>query len=288
MQTSSAATLTVAGVDIGVTTGSVVYSYYLQNTGSAELGLTASVALPDLQASADGSETWMLASNDPENPIGLSVTAAGTPVATKADVHAYALNIDRTSEIKAERLPLIPFSDAADKAVAALSPATADRLTALGIVSPRDPAQPAEPVAADWTLRVVRSWRLALPPGKTTPVEVKFAPIVAQYRLAKGDEESIDELKDDACLTPTAENALRSRLKGSGAWKVTDLSVDVTGPANWNDNPSPTLSVQKPAPNAIVAFCGIDDKTAGKPVVLGTAPDDSSEIRIVMFEPAPK
>ena len=40
--------------------------------------------------------------------------------------------------------------------------------------------------------------------------------------------------------------------------------------------------------DAIVAFCGIDEKTAGKPTVLGTAPDDNDGIRIVIFEPAGK
>jgi len=33
---------------------------------------------------------------------------------------------------------------------------------------------------------------------------------------------------------------------------------------------------------------GMDDKTASKPAVLGVAPDDDDEIRIVIFEPAAK
>lgn len=288
METSSAAALAIAGIDIGVAAGNVAYAYYLRNTGSADVALTASVSLPDLQASANDSETWVLSSNQAENPIGLAVTVGGAPVTTKADVHAYALGLDRTSEIKAEHLPLIPFGPVADKALAALSHDAADRLAALGIVSPRDPAQPNEPAASGWTLRVVHSWRLTLPAGKTTPVEVKFKPIVAEYQLGKADLDSVDDLKDDVCLRPAALNAIQARLKNGGVWKVTDLTVDVTGPTNWNDNASPTLSVQKPGPNAIIAFCGIDEKTVGKPAVLGTAPDDSEEVRIVMFQPMAK
>ena len=288
LQIGSVPNLVIHGVDISVASNSIAYSYYFENTGSTELGLTASVSLPSLEASADGSETWVLGSNDPENPIGLSITAAGAPVTTKAEVHAYALDLDRLAEIKAERLPLIPFGPALDKALAALSPEAAARLAALGLISLPNPAQPKAVPIADWTLEVVHSWRQVLPPRKTTPIVVKFTPVVAQYKLGKGDEQDIADMKDDVCIKPPVLNALRSRLWGGGSWKVTDISIDNEAPAHWIDSPNPTLSVQKPTANAIVAFCGMDDKTASKPAVLGVAPDDDDEIRIVIFEPAAK
>lgn len=286
LHTGASPDLTIVGIDISVAANSVVYSYYLQNTGSAELGIAATVALPELQASTDGSETWVLSSNDPENPVGLSITAAGTPVTTRTLVRAQALDLDRTAELKAEHLPLIPFGPATDKALAALSPDVARRLAAMGIVSPRDPQNPGDPAVADWSLNVVHAWRLVLPPGKTTPVAVKFTPVVGHYKLAKGDQDSLDDMKDDLCLKPPALTALQTRLKNGGAWQVTELSVAADAPNNWNDSPNPTLSVQKPEPGSIVAFCGIDDKSSGKPVVLGTAPDDSEDIRIAIFAPA--
>ncbi len=288
LQIGSSANLVVEGIDIKVASNGIVYSYSLKNAGAAELGIAAAVSLPELAASADGSETWVLAANDPENPIGLTITAGGAPVTTKAEVHASALGLDRLAEIKAEHLPLIPFGPETDKALAALSPATAGRLAALGIVSLRDPKEPNEPLTADWTLDVVRSWRQVLPPGKTTPIVVKFIPVKAQYRMEKEDLDDLDDMKDDVCFKPQVLGALQSRLKSNGAWKVIDMTVSVSAPSQWLDSPNPTLSVQKPKPDAIVAFCGIDEKTAGKPMVLGSAPDDTDEIRIVIFEPAGK
>jgi hypothetical protein len=290
LQIGSDANLDVAGFDINVANDKIVYSYFLKNTGPAELALAAAISLPDLRASADNSETWTLASGDPENPVGLTIAAAGAPVTTKAEVHAYALGLDRLAEIKAERLPLIPFGPQTDKALAALAPEAVDRLAALGIVSPRDPAQPKAPSTADWSLEVVQSWRLVLPPGKTTPVAVRFTPVKAQYRLGKGDEQDIEDMKDDLCLTPLVLSALEARLKGGGAWAATEISLADAAPTSWLDSPTPTLSVQKPKPDAIVAFCGIDEKTAGKPIVLGVAPDDqeNNELRIAIFEPAGK
>ena len=135
---------------------------------------------------------------------------------------------------------------------------------------------------------MVRIWRQVLPPGKTTPIVVKFIPVVAQYKLAKGDEQDIRDMNDDLCLKPQVLSVLQSRLNGGGGWKVTDISLADEAPAHWVDSPNPTLSAQKPTPDAIVAFCGMDDKTASKSTVLGVAPDDSEKIRIVIFEPAAK
>lgn len=288
LQIGSAANVEVAGYDISVAGDGVTYSYYFKNNGTAEVTVAATLELPALQASADGSETWVLASKDADNPVGLAITAAGAPVPTKAEVHAYALGIDRLAEIKAEHLPLIPFGPDADKALAALAPDAAERLAALGIVSPPIPGQPKAPVVPDWTLDVVRSGRLALPAGKTTPVIVKFIPVKAQYRIGKGEQSDLDDMKEEICLRPQVLSTLQSRLKGGGAWNVTDIALAADAPAHWIDSAPPTLSVQKPKPDAIVAFCGIDEKSANRPAVLGTAPDENSGIRVVIFEPAGK
>jgi hypothetical protein len=288
LQIGSAADLDVEGIDINVTIGSVVYSYLLKNAGERELKLTASVSMPELQASADGSHTWVLASNNPENPVGLAVTAAGEPVTLKADVHAYALGLDRSTGIKTERLPLIPFGAETDKALAALPPDTVSRLAALGIISPRDPDQPKEPLIADWSLDSVLSWQQVLPPGKDVPLVVKFTPVRGEYRLAQADLYDLDSMKDEICLQPEGLGALQSRLKAGDAWKVFDLTLAVDGPAHWIDNPLPVLSVQKPQADAIVAFCGMDNRTSGRATVLGVTRDNTDEVRIVIFTPAAK
>jgi hypothetical protein len=288
LQVASSADLEVDGMDISITKDSVVYSYLLKNGGTTELSLTASVSMPKLQASADGSQTWVLASNNPENPVSLTITAAGEPIAPQAQLHAYALGLDRTAEITAEHLPLMPFGPATDKALAALSLDTINRLAALGIVSPHDPDQPKASLGADWTLDNVLSWRQTLPPGKTLPILIKFTPVKAEYRLVKGDQDDLDDLKDDVCLQPQVLGTLQSRLKSGGAWIVTDITLSVGGPAHWVDNPVPTLSVQKPQGDAIIAFCGMDDKTANRATVLGVASDNASEIRVVVLTPGRK
>jgi hypothetical protein len=283
LQIGSAPNLSVSGFDIHVEKDSVVYSYFLKNTGAAEFGVTAAVSLPELQASTD--QTWTLASNDPEDFVGLTITSAGATVATTAQVHAYSLGIDRLAEIKAAHLPLIPFGPEVDKTLAALSQEAAGRLAALGLISPGDTAQKVAAVP-DWSLNVARSWQQLLPPGKTTPVVIKFIPVKAQYKMAKADQDGLGDMKDGFCLKPEVLRALQSRLQGNGAFKVSEIVLADDQPAHWIDSPKPTISVQKPKPDVIVAFCGMDDKSAGKPSVLGVGPEDNNEIHIVMFEPA--
>jgi uncharacterized protein DUF4424 len=288
LQIASVPNLEIAGFDIAVAPNDVTYSYSLKNNGPTDLAIAAAITLPELQASPDGSTTWTLAGTDPENPINLIVTAGGAPVTSKAEVHATALGVDRLAEVKAEHLPLIPFGEAADKAMAALSPQAADRLAAQGLVSPRDPSDPKTPLVADWALDVVRSWSLVLPAGKTTPVVIKFVPVVAHYRLTKGDEGDLNDMKDEICLKPQVLGTLQARIKSGSAWAVTDIVLADDAPARWIDSAPATLSVQKPKPDAIISFCGMDDKTAGKPTVLGAAPEDNEGIRILIFEPAAK
>jgi hypothetical protein len=288
LQIGSAADLEVEGIDINVTTGSVIYSYQLKNAGDRELKLTASVAMPELQASSDGSQTWALVSNNPENPVGLAITAAGEPVTPKAELRAYALGLDRTAEIKAAHLPLIPFGPEADKALAALAPDAVNRLAALGIISPRDPDRPKQPPIPDWTLDNVVSWQQVLPPGKNVPIVVKFTPVKGEYRLLLADLDDDDGMKDEICLQPDVLSALQSRLKSGGAWKATEVLIAADGPGHWTDNPVPTLSVQKPQADAVIAFCGMDNKTANRATVLGAAPANTDQVHIVIFAPAAK
>lgn len=101
---------------MSVAVDNVVYTYQLKNNAQAELALFASVAMPVLAASADGSETWALPSSNPENPVSLIVAADGTLIATKVDTRASALGVDRLGEIRAAHLPLVPFDPEIDKA----------------------------------------------------------------------------------------------------------------------------------------------------------------------------
>jgi hypothetical protein len=288
LQMASNADLVVEKIDVAVTIDQVVVSYALRNKGAGDLSLAASIALPGLQMAADSGEIWRLPAATPENPAGLSVAVDGAPIAARAEVKAYALGVDRQAEIKAAHLPLLPFAPEMDKAIGDLSPQSLAELSALGILSPRDPEEPGRKISPDWTLEVVHSWRQALPAGKTTMLTVKYAPLKAEARYGKADALDLEDLKDEACLSPQAIAAAQGRLKAANSvLKAVEIALVNAPPLRWFDSPTPTVSVQKPEREAIVGFCGIDSKSADQPIVRGSeiGGQDPTDFRILIFEP---
>jgi Domain of unknown function (DUF4424) len=288
LQIAADADLTIQRIAIDVTKDQVSTSYSLANKGRKELSLAASIAMPLLQAGPDGTALWALASDNFENPIGLTIAVDGRAVAATIEAKAYAIGIDRLAAIKAAGLPPIPFGAASDKALANLSEATARELAALGIVSPKDPGDPSHSPAADWTLQVVHGWRQALPPAKTIVLATKYAPLKAIMKYRSDDALDLEDLKDEACLTPEMVAALQNKLKAAHSeLTATEIALINDPPAHWIDSPTATIAVTKPSAHAIVAFCGIDAKTADQPIVRGseTGGGDPRDFRILIFEP---
>ena len=290
MVIASDVNLAVEAMAVDVAIDRVTYTYRFRNKGKDKLSLAATVALPDLEVNSEGNSTYILPSQTPDNPIGLTVKSGDQPVATTPFVQAIALGIDRQAEIKAAGFPMIPFGEATDKAIAAAKPDTLGKFEALGLVTPRDPAQPDTPVIADWSLHVVQGWMQPLDPGATNVV-VSFAPIKATYRVDATNIAGFNVLKDQACLTPAEITAARALLKTKDALlQVDDIVLANDGPARWLDNPPATVAVRKPQPNAVVAFCGMDAASASKPVVTGkmAGSSDAAGLRVLVFAPAGK
>lgn len=286
MAIASDSALVVERMAVDVTVDHVRYTYGLKNKGQAPLSLAASIAMPDLEVNTEGTTIYNLPTHVAENPVGLKVTANGAPVATTATTQALALGIDRLADLKAASIPLVPFDADTEKAIAAASPATLDRLVSLGLITPRDPAEPDTPALADWTLHTMHSWMQALPANATTEVEVDFAPVKAVYGVLANGLPGFDALKDQTCLTPQTLAAAKALMKSKNAMlDVYDITLANEGPARWLDNPPGTVTVTKPKPDAVVTFCGMTASTAGDPVVKGKLPGsaDAPGLRVLIF-----
>ena len=286
MAIASDADLAIERMAVAVDVDHVSYTYGLRNKGARPLTLAASVAMPDLEVNTEGTTIYNLPSKTAENPVGLEVTAAGAPVATSPATQALALGIDRLADLKAAHLPLVPFGEDTQKALAAATPETLARLVSLGLITPRDPTEPDTPPLADWTLHIVQTWMQPLPANATTEVKVEFAPVKAVYGVLAEGLPGFDALKDQVCLTPQIMAAAKALLKSKTAMlEVDDIVLSNDGPARWLDNPSGTVAVTKPKPESVVAFCGMTAATAGQPVVRGKLPGsaDAPGLRVLIF-----
>jgi hypothetical protein len=290
LQIASDANLVVESIGVAVALDKVTYTYKLKNKGQSELALAASLAMPELSVSSDGSEIYNLPAEKAENPINLVITSKGTPIAPKIDVRAFALGVDRIADIKAANLPLIPFGPDVEKALASAKPETLDKLANAGIISPRDPNEPKALVTPDWALDVVYSWMQHVAAGESVPVVVSFVPVKGETEFNKESLASLDDFKDDACLTPQALASIKTKLQGKNvALKLTTLVLANDAPTRWAENPRPAVDVVKPSPDAIVGFCGLDPKTSAQPHLTGTMgaiqEEQASDFRVLIFQP---
>ena len=280
--------LEVEAIDIVVGAAKVTQTYRIKNTGAAEVRAAASVAMPDLSASVDGTEEYRIDTSKPENPVGLTITAGGAPVAANVITRAEALGLDRTADIRAAGLPLAPFGPESEKALKALKPEQLTKLGDMGLVSPPEPGQPEVETIADWSLAVTYAWDQVFPPGKSTDIVLAYTPSAARYPLTKESGDALDAFKDDACLPATTIKTLKTKLaaKNAAPLSLTELVVSADKPMRWRAAPSTQVSVDKPAADAIVAFCGADAKTAGQPRVSGKIEDEGgSELRVIVIGP---
>jgi Domain of unknown function (DUF4424) len=273
--------LTIEAIDIAVSATSVTYSYRLGNTGTAALTLAASVALPSLKASSKEDETYRIATGNGENPIGLSIRADDKPVDAKTITRAVALDIERTAEIKALNLPLVPFGPDIDKALKGLAPDALARLTQLGLISPPDDQR--GPQRADWALNVTYAWDQVLPPDKTTTIAMTFRPVSGSFELNADTADTLDDLKEDACLADQLIKPLKAKAAKSPT-PVTEIAISIVNPTRWVPTPSPTITVQKPKPDTVVALCASNVKTYPSHVTAKVSDDEESEdLRVVLI-----
>lgn len=287
LQIAPDARLSATSVAVEISTERIVYTYGFKNGASTNVDMLATVSMPTLEATDDEKAAPQLPKREASNPVGLKVMSGGDPIPTKAHVNASALGVNRLSELNTAKIPLLPFGAETARALRDLPADAVVKLAQLGLVSRFDGAKPNEPVAPAWTLNVVREMLISLPPNAETAVNVSFAPIRADFQIGKGDDDELNSMKEDFCVSAKTLAALRSRLKSGGAWQVSELSIDVDGPSDQIDAPAASISVRKPQPEAVVAFCGANEKTLAADIVTGAAPDDNEdgELHVMLFTP---
>lgn len=295
LQLASHPDIDVEAIDVTMAIDRITYAYKLKNKGATELKLAASVELPPLAPSLDGTEFYDMATASAENPVGLSIRADDMPVAAKVETRALALGVDRAADLKALSVPLIPFGPEVEAALAGLAPDAKRRLAALALVSPPDPAQPALAVAADWTLVVTYAWEQVFAAGKTITLTVGFKPVPGHFELVKETAGTIDDVKDEVCLADPAIKALKARLQAKpGATPPTlpvlDLVVATAKPMRWIVPPTMTMTVDRPKADVVAAFCGADIKAVSptRTTARGPDPDEVTAVRVMMFGVAPQ
>lgn len=273
--------LEVEGIEITVSAERVTYSYRIRNKASADIRVAATFALPELTAPSAEGELHRLDATD--NPIGLTLTADGTPIDAKVEMHAWVLGVDRVQDLRAANIPLVPSGPEAARAVMGLPADTLNRLINLGLVAPPTDGNPPSP---DWSLTIDYVWEQTFPAGKTTNLVASFRPIAGAYQVDKDNANDLDEIQDEVCLPAAALRALKTRLRTRGTSSITDLVISTASPMRWLTRPATSLIIDKPTTDTTVAVCADEVRNASPTRVTGMLQDEQTNtVRILLIGP---
>ena len=237
--------VSVSSFEVKVAGDIATVTYGLRNKGAKDVALTGVFNIGDYTPIALG-DTVLLPSEDPENPVKLTLTLDGAPLASTPQTRTYAIDTDETADLRAAGLPLIPFGPAYEMALAALSVDQADRLAGMGLLSVR--ANPPVKREAKWTLETRRALRLNLKAGKTALLGATFTMTKARSKIGPADQSKIDDLKGSYCASDKVRKAMSARLKAKGSWTMTAYNTTLDSVFDGVDNPPGKFTVQKPAP----------------------------------------
>ncbi|MDO1581251.1 DUF4424 domain-containing protein [Rhizobium oryzicola] len=249
--------------------------YVFTNKSDKNVETVVAFPMPDVE----GSMGLNLALDDREsdNFLGFTVTQDGQAIKPTLDQHVLVAGVDRTDELRAAKVPLLPYSEKTYAALAALPDATKKDWISKGLFL-EDIIDAGKGPQADytplWTLRSTYWWKTTFPAGKTVRVSHRYKPSVGgtveisfvqdgkpnQYYKEYAARYCMDDafLKTGIKLRNDQE---RTNVIYSERW----LSYILKTGANWSNGAIGKfkLAVDKGRPENYVSFCGDGVKKTG-------------------------
>jgi hypothetical protein len=268
------ADVTMAEENLYVSREMVKVDYVFVNNSGKDVESVIAFPMPDVTG---GSESD-IAYGDPEadNFLGFSVVQDGKPIKPELQQRVFAGDIDRTAELVAAKIPLLPYSDKTAAALKALPQDVKDRFIAEGLarVDEYDAGQGwQKDLTPTWTLRSAYWWKTTFPSGKPVKVSHRYTPsvggTVAMSFIENGKpaydyKEYTSRYCIDSDFMKTAAK-LEAKQKAGGPYYTEQwLSYILTTGANWSGPIGKfKLTIDKSKPQDFVSFCGKGVKKVG-------------------------
>lgn len=258
--------------DLRISPHVIDISYVFRNTGDTPVTTLVAFPLPLLPAGDPEIADALPREGDPLNFVGFTISVDGQPVTPAVEQRASVLGLDITDRLKADGVPLNPFAGpAAHAALARLPKDKRDFYVHNGLAV----WSGEEPLSVQWDVATSFYWQQVFPPGKDVKVLHRYLPVSGAHLMRAADlaaPGAVEALRRRYCIADADLERLRHWLTprpGGTPPQALRASVHYvlrTG-ANWA-GPIGTfrLTVAKPAPDAIVAFCrpeGLPDGTGG-------------------------
>ncbi len=286
--------------DLFISRDKITVDYVFRNGSDTDIDTIVAFPMPDIEGNPD---RMVAIPNDPsDNFLGFEVTIDGVGVKPELEQKAFALDIDISADLKAQNVPLYPFGDAVNAALAKLPPAVVADWVDRGIIiedSADDGSGFKTSYAPFWQLRSTYWWRSTFPAGKDVRVSHRYKPSVGgtssvSFFYDGKFQGQYDAYKTKYCMDDAFEGAVRKAVKenadGYPQYYESRIAYILTTGGNWASGSIGKfkLTIDKGNPKALVSFCGDNVRKVGPTTFEMTADDfyPERDIDILILNPA--
>ena len=261
--------------DLFISLDEVKVDYIFRNRTDADVESVVAFPMPDMEANPHANIA--LPQDMVDNFLGFTATVDGQAVEPTLDQRVFAAEVDVTEELKAASVPLFPFGDAVEAAIAALPQATRDDWVARGIltIDTYDVGQGmTDHYVPTWTLKSAYWWRMSFAAGQPVRVSHSYAPGVggsAGLSFIDNGRPGGDihrQYQEKYCMDASFDRAIQKLIQRAGGdyppYYESWISYVLTTGQNWATTIEKfRVTIDKGDPSTLVSFCGSGVKKTG-------------------------
>ena len=264
------ADIVMASEELFISVDEIRVVYQFRNDGAKDQSVLVAFPMPDIVQSVYSPVAFPTGPDD--NLFDFRTTLDGRPVDATLYEYVFAHGVDRTKLLRQLGLPLVPISEAASAASAALDEETRDKLLHYGLLTPDeyDVGQGMEMhYWPAWTYKATYTWEALFPAGQTVEVIHTYTPSVGGtvgvsfLGEAYDDYDPAREYAERYCTDESFLSGVRKTLRDpndpwSAPFTESWISYILTTGSNWAGNGIERfrLVIDKGDPNNLVSFCG--------------------------------
>lgn len=278
--------VTMEEEDLFISPAEVRVNYVFANDTDRDIHTVVAFPMPEVT----GGPEQNIAVYDPnsDNMLGFTVSQDGKSITPELQQRATANGVDITGDLIAHKIPLLPLSEATNKALNALADDVRQDFFDRGIAmdSSYDGGEGMQrDTSALWTMSSVYWWRTTFPAHSRIKVAHTYKPSVGgtvattyldENNEGKGEryEEYVKRFCIDDAMVKIARQSNEAMASGKPYFMENWISYVLKTGANWGGTIKKfKLTVDKGRPENYVSFCGTGVKKVGPTSFEMTAED---------------
>jgi hypothetical protein len=274
--------------DLRISMDEVTVDYVFKNGTDQDVNAFVAFPMPDITGTVY--DRPQIPDGEADNFLGFEVTFDGKEVKPELEQKAFAVGVDITELLGANKVPVNPFSQPVFAALEALPEATAKEWIDRGLIfidSYDDGAGWKEVRTPMWSLKSTYFWRSTFPSGEEVKVSHRYKPSVGGTaglsffydNKFQDDSGNYSEYKSRYCMDNAFEKAILKAAKESktGYPELMEQRIEyvLTTGGNWalGTIGDFKVTIDKGKPDYLVSFCGENVRKTGPTTFEMTAKD---------------